>query len=527
MSEASALDFAIIGTGINALTAGALLAKAGKRVALFEREAVAGGCMRTEELAPGVSYDPLATTFVLWVTGGAHAKLAGDLARHGVEFLATDTPTGVLLPDGRAMVYKTDRGANVAAFNAAAPGDGDRLAADLDAFGAEAGLMFGLMGGDPWSKSTAKLLAKEAWARKPRGLVTALGGALTTMRGWCETSFDSDLSRALWAPWCLHAGLGPEASFSGKMGQVIGFALELAGAPVVKGGAARMVEALSAIITEHGGTIRTSAEVARVTVTRERGGDRATGIELASGERIAAGGVLASVTPHQLYDGLTHAPARQDDLRKYRYGKGNFQAHFLLDGPVGWATPGLDKVQLLHLTPGLDGVSRAGNEAERGLLPAEPTICVGQPCAADPSRAPAGQSVLWLQLPEAPRHVKGDALGQIAVPADGRWTHGLREAYADRIQAILARHIPDLASRIVTRRALSPADLEGYNANLVGGDPYGGSCSLEQFFAFRPFAGSVRHQTGVKGLWHIGASTHPGPGLSGGSGLLAAAEVLR
>ena len=306
------------------------------------------------------------------------------------------------------------------------------------------------------------------------------------------------------------------------MGQVIGFALEAAGAPVVRGGAARLAEALIAIIAEHGGRVQTGAEVARVTVAR----GAATGIQLASGETVAAKGVLASVTPHALYGGLIDAPGRAADLRRYRYGKGNFQLHFALRGPVGWATAGLERVQLLHLTPGLDAVSKAGNEAERGLLPATPTICVGQPCAADPSRAPEGTSVLWLQLPEAPRHVKGDAAGEIPVPDSGEWTAALREAYADRVQAILARHIPGLAERIIARRALSPADLAAANVNLVGGDPYGGACTLDQFFAFRPFADTVRHETGVKGLWHIGASTHPGPGLSGGSGALAAREIL-
>ncbi|TNE68691.1 MAG: NAD(P)/FAD-dependent oxidoreductase [Rhodobacteraceae bacterium] len=514
-------DIAIIGSGINALTAGAMLAKSGKKVALFEREEVAGGCMRTETLAEGVSYDPLATTFVLWVTGAAHGALGEDLARHGVEFCATDTPTGVLLPDGRALTYKMDRAANVAAFNAAHPGDGDQLAADLDAFAADAELLFGLMGGDPWSKSTAKLLTKEAWKRKPHGLAATMGGALQSMRGWLETSFASDLNRALWAPWCLHAGLGPEASFSGQMGQVIGFALELAGAPVMKGGAANMVRGLIAIIEEHGGTVTTGAEVAEITLAN----GVATGVKLASGEVVTAGKVLASTTPNQLYGTLAPMPERQDDLRRYRYGKGDFQLHYLLNGPVKWRTEGIEKVQLLHITPGLDGVSKAGNEAERGMLPEVPTICVGQPSAADPTRAPEGQSVLWLQLPEAPRIVKGDAKGEIDVPEGGQWTEALREAYADRIEAILADHIEGFRDQIVTRRAISPADLEGYNMNLVGGDPYGGACNLEQFFLWRPFAGSKRHDTGIKNLYHIGASTHPGPGLSGGSGFLTAREL--
>ncbi|MBU2868410.1 phytoene desaturase family protein [Pacificibacter marinus] len=515
------IDIAIIGSGINSLAAGALLSKSGKKVALFERETVAGGCMRSETLAEGVTYDPLATTFVLWVTGGAHAELGADLARHGVEFCATRTPTGVLLPDGRALTYKTDRAANIAAFDAVNAGDGQQLAADLDAFGADAELLFGLMGGDPWSKSTVKLLGKEAWKRKPRGLATTMGGALQSMRGWLETSFESDLTRALWAPWCLHAGLAPESAFSGQMGQVIGFALEAASAPIVKGGAANMVRGLIAIIEENGGTIHTSTEVSEVMVR----GDKAEGLKLASGETIKAGKVLASVTPNQLYETLAPTPTKQNDLRKYRYGKGNFQLHYLLDGPVRWKTEGLEDVQLLHLTSGLDGVSKAGNEAERGMLPDQPTICVGQPCAADPTRAPEGKTVLWLQMPEAPRHIKGDARYEIETPTDGQWSDAIREAYADRVEAILAQHIEGFTDQIVTRRAISPADLQGYNMNLVGGDPYGGACSIEQFFAWRPFSDTVRHETGIKNLYHIGASTHPGPGLSGGSGFLAAKEL--
>ncbi|MEH6834928.1 MULTISPECIES: phytoene desaturase family protein [Falsihalocynthiibacter] len=518
---ATSTDIAIIGSGINALVAGAMLAKSGKSVMLFEREAIAGGCMRSENLAEGVTYDPLATTFVLWVTGAAHGALGADLARHGVEFCATDTPTGVLMPDGRALTYTTDRARNVAAFNAAQAGDGTQLAADLDAFGANAELLFGLMGGDPWSKSTAKLMAKETWKRKPRGIAATMGDALTSMRGWLETSFEGDLTRALWAPWCLHAGLSPEATFSGQMGQVIGFALEAAGAPIVKGGAAEMVRGLIAIIEEHGGTVQTSAKVAKITTSN----GKATGVKLASGEKVSAKTVLASTTPNQLFETLAPTPEKQEDLRKYRYGKGNFQLHFLIDGPVNWKTEGLENVQLLHLTAGLDAVSKAGNEAERGMLPEVPTICVGQPCAADPSRAPEGQTVLWLQMPEAPRFIKGDAKGEIEAPVDGQWSEDLREAYADRIQAILSQHIENFDARIVTRRAISPADLQAYNMNLVGGDPYGGACSVEQFFLWRPFKDSVRHETGIKGLYHIGASTHPGPGLSGGSGFLTAKEL--
>jgi len=179
----------------------------------------------------------------------------------------------------------------------------------------------------------------------------------------------------------------------------------------------------------------------------------------------------------------------------------------------------------VHLTPGLDGVSRAVNEADRGLLPAEATVVVGQPLTIDPSRAPEGKGMLWIQLQELPWHVKGDAAGELDT-GDGTWTERLRERYADRIQERLARHIPNLESSILGRVALSPADLQAANPNLVHGDPYGGALTLDQNFLWRPFPGRPGHRTAVDGLWHVGASTHPGPGLGAGSGALVAEQLL-
>ncbi len=519
-------DHIIVGSGINALVCAAMLAGKGAKVLVLERNDLIGGCIRTEEItAPGFVHDVMATTFVLFITGPAHAALGKDLARHGLEFCHTGTPTGVLRPDGSHAVQTMDRTANVAAFNGLAAGDGDRYARDVDGIGANAGLLFGLLGGSLWSYPTFKLLAGDAWRRGPRGLAAFLGEALTPARGWLETTYRSETMQALWAPWVLHAGLGPEDAFSGQIAKVIAFALEAAGAPVVKGGAKNLLAAFEALIKERGGEIRTGADVALIV---QKDG-RAVGVRLASGEEISATkGVICSVTPTQLYDRLLGAAAPREEaeaVKKYRYGKGNFQIHYALDRPPAWRGEGLDKVALLHLTPGLDGVSKACNEAARGMLPETPTICVGQPHALDPSRCPEGKAILWLQLPEAPRHIKGDAAGKLDVPADGRWTEALRESHADRAEAILANHIDGFGQSVIARRAYSPADLEAMNVNLVGGDPYGGSSTIDQSFLWRPFKTSRNHETGVKGLYHIGASTHPGAGLGGGSGFLLAQRL--
>ena len=521
-------DYVIIGSGINALVLAALMGKRGRRVVVLERNDRIGGAIRTEELHPGYIHDVMATTFVLFITGPAFAALGPDLARHGVEFCQSPNPAGVLLPDGRAAILAMNRKQNETAFDALSPGDGARHVADVSSIEREAPLLFALLGGRLWSASTAWLLLRQAWDRGPRGLASFFGSALTPARHWLETGYTSDLTRALWAPWVLHCGLGPESAYSAQMAKVIAFALEAAGAPIVKGGAQKLLDAFAAIIAENGGEIRTSTEAVHILPDNE---NNARAVRLADGREIAPRyGVVCSVAPHQLYgrllDGWNLPEESTAGLKAYRHGKGNFQLHYALKEKPRWKTPGLDQVALLHLTPGLDGVSKAANEAERGMLPATPTICVGQPHALDPSRCPEGAGILWLQLPEAPRQIKGDAKGEIAIPADGSWTEQVREAYADRIEAILANHIEDFASIKLMRRAYSPADLEAMNINLVGGDPYGGYCGLDQFFLWRPFKSSVNHRTPVSNVWHIGASTHPGPGLGGGSGFMLS-QVLR
>ncbi|MGB8812574.1 MAG: NAD(P)/FAD-dependent oxidoreductase [Paracoccaceae bacterium] len=515
-------DHIIIGSGINALVAAAMLSRKGDKVLVLEREDRLGGCMRTEEATlPGFQHDVMAATFVLFLTSPAHAALGADLARHGLLFCHTAHPTAVLRPDGSALVLSTDRGSNVAKFNALAPGDGDRHAADVGGIEADAPFLFALLGGPLWSWKTAKLLFRQVRKRGLRGLATWFGQALAPARGWLETTYQSPMVQALWAPWVLHTGLTPESAYSAQMGKVIAFALEAAGAPIVKGGSGQAVEAFRLLIEENGGVIRTNVDVERITV--ENG--RVTGVSTSSGS-FSARNVLASVTPGQLFGRLmrnVNLPQDNAAVPAFRHGRGNFQLHFALDRHPEWITPGLDDVALIHLANGVDSVSKSANEAERGMLPAVPTICIGQPHMLDPSRAPDGKAILWLQIPDAPQIIKGDAAGSIATGPE--WTDAIREAFADRIEAILSRHIRDFASIKLARRAYSPADLQEMNINLVGGDPYGGACSIDQFFIWRPFAHSTNGSGPVRGMIHIGASTHPGPGLGGGSGYNAAKSL--
>jgi phytoene dehydrogenase-like protein len=515
-SSAAEHDAVVVGSGINSLACAALLARGGWSVLVLEREDELGGAVRTAELTePGYLHDVFSAWHPLWVGGAAHAELGAELADRGLEYLNTDLPTATLFPDGEATFLLRSTKANAGELGPEWPGV-------VESFAANADLAFGVLGTELWSRDGLKLALRAYRRLGRRGLVEFAGTVLASSRDWLTSTFASERAHGLLAPWVLHTGLGPDAAASGFMTQVIGFALQEGGMPIPRGGGARLVDALVRLIADHGGACETGRDVERVLV---RDG-RARGVRLADGEELGARrAVIANVTPTQLYGRLLEG--HEEVGRRFRYGRSEMQIHFALSEPPRWeGDERLGRTAVVHLTPGLDGVSRAVNEAERGLLPAEATVVVGQPLTMDPSRAPDGAGLLWIQLQELPWHVKGDAAGELD-PGDGTWTEELRERYADRIQARIARHVPNLEAAIRKRVVLSPGDLQAANVNLHHGDPYAGSLALDQNLLWRPLPSRPGHSTPVKGLWQIGASTHPGPGLGAGSGTLVAKRLLR
>jgi phytoene dehydrogenase-like protein len=509
-------DAVVVGSGINSLACAALLARGGWCVRVLEREDALGGCIRTAELTePGYLHDVFSAWHPLWVGGAAHAELGEELAQRGLEYLNTDHPTATFFPDGEAafLLRSTDE-------NAA--GLGEEWRGAVESFFPNADLAFAVLGTELWSRDGLKLGLKAYRRLGRKGAVEFSGNVLASSRDWLTQTFASERARGVLAPWVLHTGLGPDAAGSGFMTQVIGVAVQEGGMPIPRGGGARLVDALVRLIEDHGGSCEPGRDVERVLV---RDG-WAAGVRVSDGEEVAAArAVIANVTPTQLYGRLIEG--HEELGRRFRYGRSEMQIHFALSEPPRWeGDERLSETAVVHLTPGLDGVSRAVNEAERGLLPAEATVVVGQPLTMDRSRAPEGAGLLWVQLQELPWHVKGDAAGEID-PGEGTWTEELRERYADRIQARIARHVPNLESSLRRRVALSPADLQAANVNLHHGDPYSGALALDQNLLWRPLPSSPGHSTPVKGLWHIGASTHPGPGLGAGSGALVAKQLLR
>jgi phytoene dehydrogenase-like protein len=516
-------DAVFVGSGINSLAGAALLAKDGWRVCVLERNDWLGGAIKTVDglTAPGFTHEVFSSWHPLWVGSPAYAELKPDLDRLGLEYLNTDVPTATAFPDGSSAHLSTDGAANVAEL-------GEAWQRQFDQFLAGADIAFAVLGSELWSGQGLSL-GRKAYRQfgGRRGLVEFAGHSLLSARDWLTDTFEREQAHGLLAPWVLHTGLGPDQAVSGFMTQVIACALQLGGMPVPRGGGVKLVDGLAAIVREGGGELRTDADVERIVVS----GGKATGVRLADGETIQAGrAVLACVTPTQLYGrllGEAEAPPNvREAAARFRYGRGEMQIHIAMNELPRWrGDERLGRTPLLHLTPGLDGVSRAVNEADRGLLPAEATIALGQPMAVDPSRAPDGSWVIWVQLQELPQRLRGDAAGELDTSAG--WTEELREAYADRIVERIGRHIENLEAATVARVVMSPADMEAANPNWVGGDIYAGSCALDQNLLFRPTPASPGHRTPVERLWHIGASTHPGPGLGAGSGYLVAKQLTK
>jgi len=522
----STFDAVVVGSGVNGLVAAAELAKAGWSVALVERNDRLGGFIATEErTVPGYLHDTYSSWHPLFVSGAAYAVLGNDLHRHGLQYRNTDgLVTGTVAGDGRVVLAHRDP--KITAEEFAHPEDGTAYLAMLQRFLDNAAAIGGFLGSELRSprvvRHAVQLLRREGLA----GTEAWLRDTVTSGRSYCRREFRGDETDLLWVPWLLHAGLSPDHASGGLMVPVLAATIHGFGLPVVAGGSGRFVEAFRALLEELRVDIRTSCPVERILVTD----GRATGV-VAGGETIhAARAVLASVTPSALYRQLLPSTASVSNVvrtqaDRFRHGRAAMQIHVALSAPLGWNDDRLAAVPLLHLSDGSASTGIACAEAEAGLLPCRPTVVVGQQHVLDPSRVPEGAAALWLQLQELPFAPLGDAAGELDVT--GGWSKDLAEGYARRVLARVARHAPDLPTKLLSVDIVTPSDLVAHNPNAVAGDPYGGSAELDQNLLWRPLPAASRHATQIPGLWHIGASTHPGAGLGGGSGHLVAQQLTR
>jgi phytoene dehydrogenase-like protein len=345
---------------------------------------------------------------------------------------------------------------------------------------------------------------------------------MSSPRDWLTGTFGNDKVRAMLAAWGMHLDFAPDIAGGALFPYLEAMASQSFGMVLGQGGAGRLTGALVRLIEAKGGSVECGARVTRII----RQGGRATGVELADGRSLPARrAVIAGVAPKNLLAGLGGASGDAGfdaAMTRFAHAPGTMMIHLALSALPDWrAGEELKRFAYVHIAPSLDQMARTYAEAQAGLLPAEPVIVAGQPTAIDPSRAPEGRHILWLQVRMAPGTIRGDAKAEIAARDWG----AAAEPFAARVLAILEDHAPGTRERILGRRIVTPADLEADNPNLVGGDQLCGSHHLSQHFLFRPARGHADGSTPVAGLYLTGAAVWPGAGTGAGAGFLLAQRL--
>jgi len=511
-------DAVVIGAGVNGLAAALHLATKGWKIIVVERAEIAGGAVKTAEITqPGFRHDVYAMNLGLFAGSPFFAAHKDRLLAHGLDFVGAEHCFATAFPDGGWLGVEKNSEANASRIAALSPADAERWRAMTAAFGEDAPHIFGLLG-TPLPSWQALRVAFSAWRARGTAWVADTARLLVSSpREWLDENFESEQLKAMLAIWGMHLDFSPDCAGGALFPYLEAMADQAFGMALGRGGADMIISALVRAIDAAGGEVRLGAPVQSIAIE----GGAAKGVVLAGGERIeATRGVIANLHPRVLFGQLVPATsAATRRLARFRSGPATMMIHLALNDLPDWSAGAeLRRFAYVHLAPSLSALARTYTDALDGLLPAEPGLVVGQPTAIDPSRAPPGKHVLWIQVRVLPSRIRGDAAGSIA----GRNWDEVKEAYANRVIGIIERYAPGFAGSILARAVHSPADLERDNPNLVGGDSLGGSHHLDQNFLFRPAFGWSRYGTPVDRLFMVGASTWPGAGTGAGSGFTLA-----
>jgi phytoene dehydrogenase-like protein len=312
---------------------------------------------------------------------------------------------------------------------------------------------------------------------------------LRSARGFGSSTFRGDEARALFAGMAAHSMLALEQPLSAAFGLAFGLFGQAYGWPMASGGSQRITDALVATLEDLGGELVTGHRVATLT------------------DLPPSRAILLDVTPRQLVaiagDRLSTRQSRR--LSGYRYGPGVFKLDWALSGPVPWGAAGASRAATVHLGGSLDEIAASEAEVTAGRHPERPFVLFVQQTPWDPSRAPAGSHTGWAYC-----HVP----------------NGSTVDMTERIEAQVERFAPGFRDLILARSVRSPADLEAYDANYVGGDINGGVQDWRQL-VFRPVPRLDPYAIGSPGLYLCSSSTPPGGGVHGMAGHLAARSALR
>jgi phytoene dehydrogenase-like protein len=338
-------------------------------------------------------------------------------------------------------------------------------------------------------------------------------------------AFDGAGAARLLAGNALHADVAPETPGSALFAWVLVGLGQRMGWPVPEGGAGELTAALVRRLERRGGRVTCGARVARVIV---RGG-RAVGVCTTDGREVdARRAVLADTGAPQLFLDLLDREHVPDTLlralRRFQYDNSTVKVDWALDAPIPWSAPEVRRAGTVHVVDSVDQLTQETAAMAAGLIPARPFVIVGQYAPVDPSRAPEGADAGW-GYTHVPQDIRGDAgpdglRGDWSDPAEA-------ERFADRMEEQIEPLAPGFRASIKARHIAMPPDLERENANLVGGAINGGTAQIHQQLVFRPVPGLGRSETPVAGLFLASASAHPGGGVHGACGAIAARAALR
>ena len=516
-------DAIVIGGGVNGLTCATLLAKNGVHTLLLEQRAELGGCASEGEITPGFRVPMLAHA-----TGPVRRDVVEELQLYLHDLSFNDSPLHVstLSPDGRPLVVYGDSSRTVESLRSWSEKDAARWPQFQGALQRLGGLIGSLFMTTPPSVDSPS-------ARDVFALMHTLSDfrALPKDDQWrllrwgpmavadlVSESIDTELLRAaVAADGIFGAMLGPWSAGSGLQ-LLLTTANRSLAAPagrLVSGGPVALARSLTAAASRFGVTIRTGEPVTRIEVKD----DRAIGVALDGGEFIEARTVISGVDPKRTFLKLCdadHLPPEFLWRMKHYRSRGTLAKVNLALSALPSFT-GATRSMLagrVRLAPDLDYLERAFDHAKYGRFSTDPWIEFTIPSLDDPTLAPPGAHVLSAYAQFAPYTLR-----------DGGWDAS-RDALGDTVIKTLSQYAPGLAALIVERQVLTPLDLErGWG--LTGGHIFHGELSLDQFFTMRPLLGFGQYRTPIKGLFLCGSGAHPGTGLTGGSGLNAAREVLR
>ncbi len=507
-NPAEVVDAVVIGGGHHGLVAASVLADAGWDVLVLEAEDEVGGAVRSTTRHPGFVADRFSAFYPL--AAAAPALRALELERHGLRWShAPAVLAHPIAPDSaEAAVLHRDPLETAAGLDRAHPGDGQAWLELYERWlRIEDSFLATLFSAFPPVRGPLALLRRIGTAEALRLARFAMLPA--TRMG--EELFGGEAARMLLAGNTAHADAPLTAPVSGVYGWMLAMLGQHHGFPVPVGGAGELSAALARRARAAGVTIRTGAPVARIVV---RGG-RAVAVDTEGGARIRVRrAVVADVSAPALYSRLLPhdaVPARiHDDLLRFTWDTPVVKIDWALREPIPWRAKGVSTAGTVHVGADVAGLVRWNADLDTDVLPQSPFLLIGQMTTADPTRSPAGTESAWSYT-----HMPRGATG--AERAD---------ELARRAEAVVEAYAPGFRDRILHRFVARPDDLERADANLGQGAVNGGTAQLFQQLVFRPVPGLGRAETPVENVYLGSAAAHPGGGVHGVCGLLAARAAL-